>query len=165
MGASGRRLRSVLRALHVVFSIGWAGSVAVFLVVAAAGWASPDARIWAGVYAALQVTMWWAVVPLAGLSLLTGIGVSLVTRWGLTRHYWVLFKLVLTVVATGALVLHTGVADTAAHASLQVGMDFSAVRLQLMVDAVAALVVLVVAMILGFVKPRGTTPWAARPVS
>lgn len=58
MGASGRRLRSVLRALHVVFSIGWAGSVAVFLVVAAAGWASPDARIWAGVYAALQVTMW-----------------------------------------------------------------------------------------------------------
>ena len=28
MGASGRRLRSVLRALHVVFSIGWAGSVA-----------------------------------------------------------------------------------------------------------------------------------------
>ncbi len=158
MGASGRRLRSVLRALHVVFSIGWAGSVAVFLVVA-------DARIWAGVYAALQVTMWWAVVPLAGLSLLTGIGVSLVTRWGLTRHYWVLFKLVLTVVATGALVLHTGVADTAAHASLQVGMDFSAVRLQLMVDAVAALVVLVVVMILGFVKPRGTTPWAARPVS
>ena len=135
------------------------------MVVAAAGWASPDARIWAGVYAALQVTMWWAVVPLAGLSLLTGIGVSLVTRWGLTRHYWVLFKLVLTVVATGALVLHTGVADTAAHASLQVGMDFSAVRLQLMVDAVAALVVLVVVMILGFVKPRGTTPWAARPVS
>ena len=44
MGASGRRLRSVLRALHVVFSIGWAGSVAVFLVVAAAGWASPDGR-------------------------------------------------------------------------------------------------------------------------
>ena len=30
---------------------------------------------------------------------------------------------------------------------------------------VAALVVLVVVMILGFVKPRGTTPWAARPVS
>jgi len=107
----------------------------VFLVVAAAGWASPDARIWAGVYAGLQVTMWWAVVPLAGLSLLTGIGVSLVTRWGLTRHYWVLFKLVLTVVATGALVLHTRVVDTAEHASLEAGMDFSAVRLQLMVDA------------------------------
>ena len=61
--------------------------------------------------------------------------------------------------------LHARVADSAAHASLEAGMDFSAVRLQLMVDATAALVVLAVVMILGFVKPRGTTPWAARPAS
>ena len=38
-------------------------------------------------------------VPLSLLSLITGAALSLGTKWGLLRHYWVLAKLLMNVVA------------------------------------------------------------------
>src|ERR671919_195924 len=48
---------------------------------------------------AAYVGMGWVaggvIVPLAVAALLTGILVSLITKWGLLRHYWVVISLVL----------------------------------------------------------------------
>jgi hypothetical protein len=44
-------------------------------------------------------------------SLLTGLVCSLGSVWGLFRHYWVLFKLVINVVATSVLRLYMQTLD------------------------------------------------------
>jgi hypothetical protein len=81
---------------------------------------------------------------------------SLGTPWGLFRHYWVLIKLLITVAATALLMLHTGpigyMAEAAAEATLA-PTELHAVRLQLMVDAGAALGALLVTTVLGVYKP------------
>ena len=46
------------------------------------------------------------LVPLSVASLLSGLVQALGTAWGLFRHYWVLIKLMLTVVATAVLLAY-----------------------------------------------------------
>ena len=50
----------------------------------------------------------FALVPLAHGSLLSGIALSLGTRWGLVRHYWVVAKLVITMSSTVTLLIYMG---------------------------------------------------------
>ncbi|WP_243073729.1 hypothetical protein [Microbacterium sp. SS28] len=150
----------MIRALHVVTSISWAAAVAVFLVIAILGWSAPDTRVHAGAYAALATTLWVVIVPLTILSFLTGVLTSVLSRWGLTRHWWVLFKLVLTTGATALLLVHTRVVDAAADAALGMGHDMEALQLQLVIDSAAAFGVLALIAGLGYIKPRGITPWS-----
>ena len=50
-------------------------------------------------YLAAELTTWYVIVPLALALLLIGLVQSLSTLWSLFRHYWVLFKLLLSVLA------------------------------------------------------------------
>lgn len=90
---------------------------------------------------------------------------SLGTRWGLFRHYWVVAKLVLTVPATLVLLLHLRpighMARVAAETTLGSG-DLGRMRLQLVASSGAALLVLLVATALSVFKPRGLTPYGWR---
>jgi hypothetical protein len=95
------------------------------------------------------------LLPLAFGALVTGVVQSLGSPWGLVRHYWVLFKLVITVLATLLLVVHLRVVDQVATAPA--GAEVSSLRVQLVVDAAAAVVVLLLATVLSVVKPRGET--------
>ena len=45
-------------------------------------------------------------MPLCFASLFSGLVQSLGTEWGLFRHYWVLFKLLINVLPTALLLLH-----------------------------------------------------------
>ena len=85
---------------HITFSVGWLGAVAGFLALAVAGLTSYDAQLVRGLYLAMGVTSWYAIVPLCLASLLTGLVMSLATKWGLFRHYWVTVKFLLTLVST-----------------------------------------------------------------
>ncbi|WP_309235299.1 hypothetical protein [Streptomyces sp. TRM64462] len=150
---------------HVTASVGWLGAVAAFLALAAAGLAGGDTDRARGLYLATQVLTWWVIVPLAFASLLTGVVQALGTPWGLLRHYWVVAKLALTVLATGFLLLHTApvghLADVSARgAALDGSLD--GLRVQLLVDAGAALVVLLVVTVLSVFQPRGLTPYGRR---
>src|SRR5579859_6447425 len=100
------RVRTFTLAAHIAFSVGWIGAVVVFLAFVAAGMMTPDASMVRMVWLALQLSGWFAIVPLALAALLTGLVMSLGTRWGLFRHYWTLFSLVLTMVATAVLVVN-----------------------------------------------------------
>jgi hypothetical protein len=98
-------------------------------------------------------------------ALVTGIVQSLGTHWGLFRHYWVLAKLLITVAATLLLVLHTRPISTMASVAANQTLaqtDFRALRIQLVFDAGAALVALLVATLLGVYKPRGLTRYGQR---
>ena len=100
------RLRKFALTAHVTSSVGWLGAVAGFLALAVAGLTSQDAQMVRAAYLAMDLTTWFVIVPLSLASLLTGLVQSLGTTWGLFRHYWVLAKLLLTILATVALLLH-----------------------------------------------------------
>ncbi|MFD7404165.1 hypothetical protein ACFV7R_16120 [Streptomyces sp. NPDC059866] len=158
-------LRRLALTAHVASSVGWLGSVAVFLVLAVVGLTDPDTQRVRGAYLAMETTGWYVIVPLAFASLLTGLVQSLGTTWGLLRHYWVLVKLALTVAATFLLLLHMQVtervADAAARTSLS-GGDLNGLRVQLVADAAAAVAVLLTTTALSIYKPRGVTRYGWR---
>jgi hypothetical protein len=151
----GPRSRRVMLAVHVATSVSWMGAVAAFAAIAAFGAAAPADATSPGLYAALEIMMWVVLVPLAGLSLVSGIVQAVGTQWGLFRHYWVVAKLVLTVGAAALLLLHTRVAAAAAHFALVHDAQLQPLRSQLVFDSVAGLLVLVLIAVLGWVKPRG----------
>jgi hypothetical protein len=145
---------------HVTTSVGWLGSVATFLALAVVGLLSSDEATIRGSYIATDVITWAVIVPLALASLLTGVVQSVGTSWGLVRHWWVVVKLALTVVAPGLLLLHPqpiGHVGSVAAAGGTFGTDLDRLRVQLVVDAAAALLVLLGATALAVYKPRGVT--------
>ena len=158
----GAAMRKSFLTVHVLTSVGWFGAVAAFLGIAIVGAAAPDSSTVAGMYAALDVLIWWVIVPLSLLALASGVIQSIGTPWGLLRHYWVIAKLVLTVLATVVLLVHIRAVDAAADAAMHSSMRFDALRLQLVVDSAAALIVLALTTVLAVLKPRGITPWGER---
>ena len=56
-------------------------------------------------YLAMDWIGWFVLVPLSLPSLLTGLVMSLGTQWGLFRHYWVLAKLLINLLANIVLLL------------------------------------------------------------
>ncbi|HEU4747191.1 MAG TPA: hypothetical protein VFS56_01730, partial [Gemmatimonadaceae bacterium] len=50
--------------------------------------------------------MRFVIVPLTLASLLTGLVQSLGTEWGVFRHYWVVFKLLINVFSTIVLLMY-----------------------------------------------------------
>ena len=160
------RLRRFALAAHVASSVGWLGAVVVFLAVAVVGLTSQDGQTVRGAYVVMEPVAWYVLVPLAFASLLTGLVQSLGTAWGLFRHYWVLFKLMINVVATIVLLLYmqtlSSLADVAAETTLS-SDDLGALRsASPVLHAGAALLLLLVAMTLAVFKPPGLTPYGQR---
>jgi hypothetical protein len=159
------RLRKFALTSHITSSVGWLGAVAGFLALAVAGLTGQDAQMVRAAYLAMGLTGWFVIVPLSLASLLTGLVQSLGTEWGLFRHYWVLVKLLITILATIVLLVHmrpiSHLAGVAAETTLS-SADLRGLRIQLVANAGAALLVLLVATILAVYKPRGMTPYGRR---
>src|SRR5918911_99862 len=99
-------LRKFVLAVHLGCSVGWIGAVVAYLALGVSAVTSQDALTVRAAWIAMEVTARLAIVPLALAALLTGLVISLGTPWGLFRHYWVLFTLVLTIAAAVVLLLH-----------------------------------------------------------
>jgi hypothetical protein len=153
-------LRKFALTAHVTSSIGWIGAVIVFLALAVIGLTSPNDQTVRGVYLVMEPAAWYVLVPLAFASLLTGMVMSLGTIWGLFRHYWVVFKLLIAVFATIVLLIYMGtfryMAGVAADPRIELDMVRNASP---MLHAALALMLLLVAAVLAIYKPRGTTPF------
>lgn len=149
-------LRKFLLTAHVVSSVGWIGAVFAYLALVFAALTSEDAQTVRAAFLAMELT-YFVLVPLAFVSLLTGVVQSLGTTWGLFRHYWVIFKLLLTVLAGVVLLANmqtvSSLADMAA-ATDGAGLPDAAGQL---LHAGIGLVVLLLAAILAVYKPRGMT--------
>ena len=100
------RLRKLALTVHITTTVGWFGAVVAFLALAVVGLTSQDAQTVRGAYLVMEPVAWIVLVPLAFASLLTGIVQSLGTSWGLFRHYWVLFKLLISAFATIVLLIY-----------------------------------------------------------
>ena len=155
-------IRKLALIAHVTSSVGWFGAVGVFLALAVIGLTSQEPERVRAVYIAMDLSGWYVIVPLCFVSLATGFIQALGTTWGLFRHYWVVSKLLITVLATALLVMHMGPTDRvagAAVARILSGADLHGLRVQLAVDAGAALLALLTATTLSVYKPRGLTQY------
>jgi hypothetical protein len=153
--------RKLVLLLHVTSSVGFLGAVAAFLALAIAG-ATADASGAIALYQAMQVVTWQVIVPLAFATLVIGVVQSLGTAWGLIRYYWVIVKLVLTVVAIAVLMLQTQTVDALAAAA-RAG-DFTGMtgaRFSMMLHGSGGMLVLLIATVLSVFKPRGLTSYGA----
>lgn len=152
------RLRKVALTAHVTASSGWLGAVVAFLALAIIGLTSQDTRTVRAVYLVAEPITWYVVIPFALLSLLTGLISSLGSPWGLFRHYWVLFKLVLNVLATIVLLIYTRTVGVFADLAAKPGADLGELRAPTFVlHSTLALLVLLGATVLALYKPRGLT--------
>jgi hypothetical protein len=156
-------LRKLALTAHVSSSIGWLGAVVAFLALAVIGLTSQDAQTVRGAYLVMEPAAWYVLVPLALTSLLTGIVSSLGTTWGLFRHYWVLFKLVITTFATIVLLIYMETFSHLARVAADPTADLAMVRNPSPgLHAGLALLVLLVPAVLSVYKPRGLTPYGQR---
>lgn len=150
---------------HIIFSVGWLGSVTSFMALAIAGLTSIDAQRVKAAYLAMELIGKFVIVPMCIATLITGLVLSLGTKWGLFRHYWILMKLLITIISTIALLAHmqpiSYMARLATETTLSTDYDLR-LQIQLVVAPSTALLALLVATILAVYKPRGLTPYGWR---
>ena len=158
-------LRKFALTAHVITSVSWFGAVAAFLALSIAGMTSQDRELVRAAYLVMGLTTWFVIVPLALASLLTGVVSSLGTKWGLFRYYWILAKLLITILATLILLVHTQPVDllvSAAAKATVLSVHLHGAQLQMVVASGGALVVLLVVTALSYYKPRGMTRYGWR---
>ncbi len=160
------RLRKLMLTTHITISVGWIGAVSAYLALVVAAMTNPDVPTLRAVWIAMKLVGWLALVPLSLASLLTGIVMSLGTKWGLFRHYWVLFSLVLTLFANIILLQHmqtvTVLASLAAEMST---FDIAPLRESLggeLFHAGVGLLLLIIVQVMNVYKPRGMTAYGWR---
>jgi hypothetical protein len=164
-------VRKFALAAHLAFSVGWIGALVAYLSLSVASIASQDDQTVRAAWIAMELTGWYAIVPLAIASLLTGLVMALGTKWGVFRHYWVLFSLGLTILATVVLLLHmpdvSVLADVAREAEVG-GLDGPGDYVYARLDdgdllhPGLGLVVLLVIQVLNVYKPPGMTRYGRR---
>ncbi|OKK03890.1 hypothetical protein AMK26_18420 [Streptomyces sp. CB03234] len=154
------RLRKVVLTLHVATSVGWLGAVCAYLALDITAVTGQDVATVRAAYAAMAVTVVYAIVPLALASVLIGLVNALCTAWGLFRHYWVLVKFLLTVFAATVLLMQTrtvtGLADVATASADPRDLPGT------LLHSIGGLGVLLIALVLSVFKPRGVTRYGWR---
>lgn len=153
-------LRKAALLVHILSSVGWIGAITAFLSLALTGLNNPDPQTARAVYIAMEPITRWNIVPLAVASLATGLLLSLTTQWGLLRHYWVIFKLLINLLSLPILLLHTKIIHRVAVAAVTTNLspaDLYQDRAQLVTASVAALAALLFATLLSVYKPKGIT--------
>lgn len=156
-------VRKFALTVHIAVSIGWIGAVVAYLALGVAAVTTQDVQTVRAAWIAMELTGWYAIVPLALTSLLTGLVMSLGTKWGLFRHYWVLISFVLTTFAVTILLLH--MPDVSAMAAMAREADASRLAGGLGGDLFhpgVGLLLLLVILGLNVYKPRGMTPYGWR---
>ena len=157
----GPRVRKAVLTVHVVSAVGWIGAVVAYGVLALAGTTSDSADTVRAAFIGMEL-LYFALVPLAALAVLTGLLQALGTNWGLFRHYWVLAKFVLTAIAFTVMMLNLDtVSEHADHVAHSPAADLPGAGHDLQ-HAAGGLVVLLVVAILGLYKPRGLTRYGRR---
>ncbi|MEX2459340.1 MAG: DUF2269 domain-containing protein [Actinomycetota bacterium] len=157
-------LRKLVLAVHLTLSVGWIGAIGAYLALDFASATGEEGQMLRTAYLGMDLIARYVIVPLALASLATGLIVSLGTKWGLFRHYWVLISLLLTTLATIVLLVETR--TIAFHAGIAADPSTSTERLRALPStlphSVGGALVLIVVLVLNIYKPRGMTRYGQR---
>jgi uncharacterized membrane protein len=157
-------LRKFALAAHLTLSVGWIGAVAAYMALDVAAATSQDAEMLRAAYLAMESIARFVIVPLALASPLTGLVMSLGTKWGLLRHYWVLISFLLTLVATTILLVETRVISSLAEMAADPTTSSEDLRAMpsTLVHSVGGTILLLVILVLNVYKPQGMTRYGWR---
>jgi hypothetical protein len=157
-------IRRLTYTTHITSSLAWVGAVIVFIGLAVIGLTSGNEATTRGAYLVMAPAAWFALVPLAHVSLLSGLALCLGTAWGVFRHYWVVSKLVMTAFATAILLAYMSTFREMAGIAADSRVNLADVRNPSpLVHGVLALALLLGATWLAVYKPFGATPYGRRP--
>jgi hypothetical protein len=156
--------RKLVLAIHLTTSVGWLGAVVAYIPLDLTVALSNDPGTVRGAWAAMGLIATAVLVPLALASLVTGLIISLGTRWGLIRHWWVVVSLVLTLVAVLVLLNESRVITSSA--AMAAAPTTSAEHLlaipPTLPHSIGGLVLLLIVQWLNVFKPQGLTPYGWR---
>ncbi len=158
-------IRKFVLTVHVTFSVGWIGAVVAYLALGVAAVISQDAQTVRAAWIAMELTGWYVIVPLALASLLTGLVMSLATKWGLFRHYWVTVKFLLTIISTLILFGFTQTLSSIGILAANTTMPIDELRnlsQSPVIHSGGGLLVLLVNTTLSVYKPWGRTRYGLR---
>ncbi len=157
-------VRKSLLVLHVTFSVGMMGTVAAFLVLAIVGIGASDPQTLQAAYLSMDMLARLLILPLVLASLVIGVVQSLLSNWGLFRHWWIVVKLVASIIVPVVLLLQLpGIRLVAAAAASGLPLDgLRGPRMSFIVHAGGGFVTLLLPMLLSAYKPRGLTRYGWR---
>ncbi|MER5497886.1 MULTISPECIES: DUF2269 domain-containing protein [unclassified Streptomyces] len=151
-----RPVRRGLLVAHVSISVSWLGLTVGLLTLGIAAFLTEDPGTARAATLAMKIFGDWLIVPVALLSLLSGLILALGTPWGLARHRWVWTKFWLTLITTALSVF-----------SLRPGIDEAAARGTVDIDLVVAPSVATATYLfitaISVLKPWGRTRRGRRP--
>lgn len=157
-------LRKLALAVHLTTSVGWIGAIAAYLALDLAVATSNDPMTLRAAYLGMGAIAGRVIVPLALSAVVTGLVVSVGTKWGLVHHWWVVVSLALTTFATVVLLVETG--TIAAYAAVAADPATTEAELRglgsTLVHSIGGTLVLVVVLVLNVYKPPGLTPFGWR---
>ncbi|MGY1436790.1 DUF2269 domain-containing protein [Streptomyces reniochalinae] len=150
-----RRARRGTLALHVCASAGWLGMTLCLLALGLTAALTGSPAVTEASYRSMKVYGDWLVGPLALLTLGTGVLLSLGTKWGLARHWWVWIKFWLTTAAALASVLAFRVRIDSTVADVVAGRPV--LPLELVIPPAISLSAYVFMTVISVLKPWGLT--------
>ncbi|OKI74140.1 hypothetical protein A6A27_18700 [Micromonospora sp. CB01531] len=160
------RARRVWLTLHVGFSVGWLGVALTMTALAVIGWAADSHAMRHGAYEVLHVIELAVAIPSMALSIITGLVVSLGTKWGLVRYRWVLTKFAIAVsIPLVAGTVESALADELALRTIDPAGQPGATGIALTACLGSFTVALWISTVLSVVKPWGRTRWGRRAVA
>ncbi|MFC9454198.1 DUF2269 domain-containing protein [Streptomyces sp. NPDC056983] len=151
-----RPARRAILIAHVTSSACWLGLTLGLLALAVTAITTGSDPMVEAACRAMKVFTDWLVIPLALLTLLSGLLLSLGTPWGLARHRWVYAKFWLTLATTAASVfalrpgVNTAVATVAAGVPLPCPSD-------LVAGPIVSLTAYLFMTVISVLKPWGLT--------
>ncbi|QFU88960.1 hypothetical protein [Amycolatopsis sp. YIM 10] len=95
----GPRARKSVVTVHIVTSVGWLGITVANLVLVLIGMSTADPARQHAAFLAMAMVGETLLVPVSLLAFASGLVLSLGTKWGLFRYWWVAVKFVLTLIA------------------------------------------------------------------
>jgi uncharacterized membrane protein len=158
-----------LLAFHIIVSVGWLGTAYSKFILELAAMMANDPDISKTIYTTMK-NLSIAFPILAIPTIITGVLLSLCTKWGLIKYYWVLAKFVLSVgVIVTAISLDGRFIDQSISALSRQSMGKDAVlgivsapTILLVSLTVAHLIMLVAATFISVYKPWGKTWFGQR---
>jgi hypothetical protein len=140
-------MHRALLVVHILTAVGWFGLAVTVAFIATVGSSTENVAF----YEVIESTLWLSV-PLGLAAAASGVALSVTTRWGLARHWWVVAKEAITVAVIVTDVLVVGPAMARA-------VD-AGVPGEIPGPVYAHGIVLAIATALSVIKPRARTPLA-----
>ncbi|MFJ3823411.1 DUF2269 domain-containing protein [Streptomyces nodosus] len=153
---ASRRARRAFLVVHVVASASWLGLTLGLLALGINATVIRSAVTVEGSVRAMKLFADWLVLPVAVLTLLSGLVLSLATPWGLARHRWVYTKFWLTLATITATVLALRPGVNSAVEAVAVGGQLPGARGVLM-GPIVSLTAYVFMTVISILKPWGLT--------